>query len=293
MELQFFEKRKDFMKSVPNVIILAVLLVNGGLAKLALGQESGKIARPVDTEKSFERSTFQADEHQVYTLLLKILTNHGFGFLIKDKNLGRIETTYVVFSRNSEFSKLSNGVKSLAKTPRLFLKKWLDGRIKIFAEVRRLSQNSTEVVLRPDIYGFASTLTDDTGVTGEWRQCTSNGKFEFELFNELATGLRKEGSMNPSEVTEVQPKPDSAPTVLPLDNSSGRQGSSNLVLSSVPDGAEILLDNVLVGMTPSRLKIAAGTHQVIFRKPGFKDYQRQFTALKDSDLTVSAEMEKK
>jgi PEGA domain-containing protein len=282
------------MKSVFNLIILSALLVNGGLANLALCQERGKIAPPVDTEKSFERSTFQADEHQVYTLLLKILTNHGFDFLIKDKNLGRIETTYVVFSRNPDFSKLNNGVKSLAKTPRLFLKKWLDGRIKIFAEVRRLSQNSTEVVLRPDIYGFASTLTDDTGVTGEWRQCTSNGKFEFELFNELATGLRKEGAMNPPEVTEVQPpKPAEEPSVLPSDHSSDRQGSSNLVLNSVPEGAEILLDNVLVGMTPSRLTIPAGPHKVIFRKQGFEDYQRQFTALKDSDLTLLAEMEKK
>ena len=103
-----------------NRIILAVLLVIGCAAKLTLGQEKGKIARPVDTEKSFERSTFQADEHQVWTLLLKLLTKHGFDYLIKDKNLGRIETNYIIFSRNPEFSKLSNGVKSLAKTPRLF-----------------------------------------------------------------------------------------------------------------------------------------------------------------------------
>jgi PEGA domain len=281
------------MRSAPNFIILKVLLVTACMAKLAFGQEGGKIAAPVDTEKSFERSTFQADQHQVYELLFRILTNRGFEFLIKDKNLGRIETNYVIFSRHPEFSKLSNGVKSLAKTPRVFLKKWLDGRIKIFAEVRRLAQNSTEVVLRPDIYGFVSTLTDDTGVTGEWRQCTSNGKFEFELFNELATGLRKEGSMNPPEVTEVPQKPLPNPVINPLDNSSKRPGSSTLVVSSVPEGAEILLDNVLVGMTPSRLTIAAGSHRVVFRKPGFKDYQREFTALKDSDLTVSAEMEKK
>ena len=280
------------MRSVPNRIILAILLVIGCAVKLTLGQEKGKIARPVDTEKSFERSTFQADEHQVWTLLLKILTKHGFDYLIKDKNLGRIETNYIIFSRNPEFSKLSNGVKSLAKTPRLFLRNWLDGRIKIFAEVRRLSQNSTEVVLRPDIYGFAQAMSDDSGVTGEWRQCTSNGKFEFELFNELATGLRKEGSMNPPEVTEVQPKLAEPATVSSSENSS-TQGSSSVVLNSVPEGAEILLDNVLVGMTPSRLAIGAGPHRVIFRKRGFKDYERQFTALKDSDLTVSAELEKK
>lgn len=281
------------MRSVAKRIILAILLAAGGVAKPALAQERGKIARPVDTERSFERSNFQADEHRVWTLLLKILTNHGFDFRIEDKNLGRIETTYVVFSRHPEFSKMSNGVKSLAKTPRLFLKKWLDGRIKVFAQVRRLSQNSTEVVLRPDIYGFASTLTDDSGVTGEWRQCTSNGKFEFELLNELATGLRKEGSMNPPEVTQVQPKPETVATPPVTDASAGRQGSTNLVLGSAPEGAEILLDNVLVGMTPSRLTIAAGSHKIVFRKAGFKDYERQFIALRDSDLTVSAEMEKK
>ena len=280
------------MRSVSNLIILGLLLVIGSGATLTMSQEKGKIARPVDTEKSFERSTFQADEHQVWTLLLKILTKHGFDYLIKDKNLGRIETNYIIFSRNPEFSKLSNGVKSLAKTPRIFLRTWIDGRIKIFAEVRRLSQNSTEVVLRPDIYGFAQSLSDDSGVTGEWRQCTSNGKFEFELFNELATGLRKEGSMNPPEVTEVQPKLAGPATVSSSENSS-TQGSSSVVLNSVPEGAEILLDNVLVGMTPSRLAIGAGPHRVIFRKRGFKDYERQFTALKDSDLTVSAELEKK
>jgi hypothetical protein len=275
-----------------NFRILGVFLVIVCLGTPALGQEKGKIARPVDSEKSFERSTFQADQHQIYTLLLKILTKHGFDFVIKDKNLGRIETNYVVFSRHPEFSKLSNGVRSLATTPRLFLRKWLDGRMKIFAELRRLAQNSTEVVLRPDIYGFASTLSDDSSVTGEWRQCTSNGKFEFELFNELATGLRKEGSMSPPEVTEVQPPP-SPRSVPPVDRPSSLQGSTSLVLSSFPEGSEILLDGVLVGMTPSRITIAPGTHRVIFRKAGFKDYERQFTALKDSDLTVSAEMERK
>ncbi len=280
------------MRFAPNLRILAVLVVIGSLGNQTLGQEKGKIARPVDSEKSFGRSTFQADQHQVYTLLFKILTRHGFDFVIKDKNLGRIETNYVVFSRHPEFSKMSNGVKSLATTPRLFLKKWIDGRIKIFAEVRRLAQNSTEVVLRPDIYGYASTLSDDSSVTGEWRQCTSNGKFEFELFNELATGLRKEGATNPPEVTQVQtpPSPQSLPA---LDQPSSRQGSTSLVLSSVPEGSEILLDGVLVGMTPSRITIAPGTHRVTFRKAGFKDYERQFIALKDSDLTVSAEMERK
>jgi PEGA domain len=280
------------MKVLLDRTIMAAL-VAGCFSIPVAAQERGKIARPVDTERSFERSTFEADEHRVWTQLFKILTNRGFEFLIKDKNLGRMETTYIVFSRHPEFSKLSNGVKSLANTPRLFLKRWLDGRIKIFAQVRRLSQNNTEVVLRPDIYGFTSQLTDDSGVTGEWRQCTSNGKFEFELFNELATTLRKEGAMNPPEVIQAKPAPGEAVAPPTTGAAAPRLGSSSLVLTSVPEGAEILLDNVLVGMTPSRLTVAAGTHKIVFRKPGFKDYEREFIALRNSDLTVSAELEKK
>ena len=69
------------MRFAPNLRILAVLLVIGSLGNQTLGQEKGKIARPVDSEKSFERSTFQADQHQVYTLLFKILSKHGFGLI--------------------------------------------------------------------------------------------------------------------------------------------------------------------------------------------------------------------
>ena len=98
--------------------------------------------------------------------------------------------------------------------------------------------------------------------------------------------------MNPPEVTQVEPKPETVASPPIRDAAPLRQGSTNLVLATVPEGAEILLDDILVGMTPSRLTIAAGTHKIVFRKQGFKDYERRFMALKDSDLTVSAEMEK-
>ena len=112
-------KQEGFIEVVAAVLMLAVSLTVGYLVNPALAQDRGTIARPVDPQKSFERSTFQADENQVWTLLTRILANRGFSFLIKDKKLGRIETLYIMLSRHPEFSKLSNGVKSLAKTPRL------------------------------------------------------------------------------------------------------------------------------------------------------------------------------
>jgi hypothetical protein len=61
----------------------------------------------------------------------------------------------------------------------------------------------------------------------------------------------------------------------------------------VPEGAEILLDNQLVGMTPSRLTVAPGPHKVVFRKRDYRDYEREFVVLKDSELSIAAEMEVK
>jgi len=251
-----------------------------------LAQSKDKIARPVDSTLSFESSTFQADYDRVWYLLCKILTDDGFVLATKDRNLGRIETGYVVFSRNPRFSRLNRGVKALANPPRLFLRKWVDGRMKIYAEVHRLSENSTKIVLRPDIYGFASTLTDESGLTGEWRQCKSNGTFEFELFNQLATLLRDLGSEVPIEVTQA-PKPASPASFA----GAKLEGSSTLVLNSSPDGAEVLLDNQLVGMTPSRMTVSPGSHKVVLRKKGYKTYEREFVILKDSDLTITTEME--
>ena len=251
-------------------------------------QQKTGIPRPVDSNRSYGTSNFEADYERVWHGLFKILSDRGFAFFTKDKNLGRIETGFVIFSHNPYFSQFSHGVKSLGKPPRVFLRKWVDGRIKIFAEVRRLAQNSTQVILRPDIYGFASTLSDDSGVSGEWRQCVSNGKFEFELFNELATILRKEGAVNPSEVTKV-----------PVQVETPRIGAGNptddttVVFTSVPEGAEILLNGRLVGMTPSRLTVAAGAHKVVFRRKGYKDYERDFLIFRESDLTISAEMEER
>jgi hypothetical protein len=249
-------------------------------------QNTGKIARPVDSALSFESSTFQADYDRVWDLLSKILTDDGFDLTTKDRKLGRIETGYVTFSRNPRLSRLKSGVKSLAKTPRLFLRKWVDGKMKVLAEVHRLSQDSTEIVLRPDIYGFACTLADDSSVSGEWRQCNSNGKFEFELFNQLATLLGEKESAIPPKVRQ-----DPEPAELTSVPTTRLEGSSALVLDSVPDGAEILLDNRLVGMTPSRLTVSPGSHKVVFRKKGYKGYEREFVILKDTALTIATEME--
>jgi hypothetical protein len=151
-----------------------------------------------------------------------------------------------------------------------------------------MSSESTHIGVEIEIQGFETSVFDDSTVSADWKECRSNGKFEFELLNDVATRLRTK-STPPIEEGNI-------PVVAPRAVSSKatereREDLANLMLQSVPDGAEIYLNEKLVGMTPSRLSLAAGEYRVLFRKANFKEFSRTLTILKRSDLTISSELE--
>jgi hypothetical protein len=270
--------------------MLVAFLTIGFLLQVAVTDRAAdKMIQPVGNNLAFDRDTFQADYDVVWQTTLRVLSDYQFQFSLKDKPSGKIETGYLIFSRHPQLSKLTNGVKAFGIPPKLFLKKWQDGRIKVRVELRGLPDNSAQVVIQPEIQGLASSLFDDTAVTGEWRECKSNGKFEFELFNEIATQLKRANPAPPSPPLDV-----SNPSTV-LASSKDRQeetfGTSNLLVQSAPEGAEIYLNGRLVGMTPSRISVAAGQYRVVLRKQGFKEYHKEFVILQNSDLTVSKELD--
>jgi hypothetical protein len=264
-------------------IIVSFLIFWIGLTCAAV---YGGMDTPVVRSLSFDRATFQADYDRVWQAVYNLLSEYQFQFARKDQAAGQFETGYIIFSRHARFSKLSNGVKAFGNPPRLFLRKWQDGRIKIFAELHRLPDSYIQVIIRPDIQGFASVRLDDTAVTGEWRQCKSNGRFEFNFLNEVAAKLKEEQAMAAgSNVSSSAAQGSKAPQ-------NQKEVTSNLFCQSNPEGAEIYLNNKLIGTTPSRVSLAAGEYKVVFRKPGYKDYQREFIILGSSDVTIATELEK-
>ncbi len=62
--------------------------------------------------------------------------------------------------------------------------------------------------------------------------------------------------------------------------------------SSTPAGAEITLDGQYVGNTPSEIGLGSGNHVVVFSLPGFAQWKRELTVLPQSELTVSATLQK-
>jgi len=84
------------------------------------------------------------------------------------------------------------------------------------------------------------------------------------------------------------PPPQAVPPVSPV----SPQASSRVNVQSDPPGAEIYLDDDLVGSTPSALMIPPGRHAFRVHAPGHADWTRNVNILPGSEITLSANLDK-
>jgi len=70
------------------------------------------------------------------------------------------------------------------------------------------------------------------------------------------------------------------------------QGSARVNVQSNPSGAEIYLDDQLVGSTPSVLLVSPGKHAFRLHAAGLTDWSKQVTLLSGSDLSLTASLDK-
>jgi hypothetical protein len=61
-----------------------------------------------------------------------------------------------------------------------------------------------------------------------------------------------------------------------------------VAISSDPDAAEIYIDGKFPGNTPATLKPAAGSHVLLLKSSGCRDYSRTLEIPKASKLTLQA-----
>ena len=69
-------------------------------------------------------------------------------------------------------------------------------------------------------------------------------------------------------------------------------GGAKVAVQSDPAGAEIYLDEQLVGSTPSILVVAPGKHAFRLHAAGRADWSRQVNVLSGSDITLAATLDK-
>ena len=76
--------------------------------------------------------------------------------------------------------------------------------------------------------------------------------------------------------------PSPAPTVA----------DSPVTIYSVPEAADISVDDKFVGTTPSTIRLPTGEHKIVVSKAGFKSWERSLTVNPNSAVNVNAELEK-
>ena len=62
--------------------------------------------------------------------------------------------------------------------------------------------------------------------------------------------------------------------------------------TSTPAGAEIAVDGLYVGNTPSAVGLITGTHVIVLSMPGFAEWKRELWVAPDSVLNVTANLQK-
>jgi S1-C subfamily serine protease len=67
-------------------------------------------------------------------------------------------------------------------------------------------------------------------------------------------------------------------------------GNAKLHVNSTPSNADIYVDDKFVGNTPAVLNLSSGSHHVVVKMDGYKDWDRTLEIVKDSDLSLGANL---
>jgi hypothetical protein len=90
----------------------------------------------------------------------------------------------------------------------------------------------------------------------------------------------------PSEPSMTKPA-DSNALAASHDSDKGK-----IVVTTVPDGAEVYVDDDLVGNAPATLRLPSGKHTVKVSQQGYKPWTKQLSVFGGSETTLKASLEK-
>jgi len=94
----------------------------------------------------------------------------------------------------------------------------------------------------------------------------------------------------PAEPSMTKPA-DGAPPP-PAASSASSSGKGKVLVSSVPDGADVYVDDSFVGNSPATLNLVAGKHTVKVSQDGYKAWTKDVSVFADSEVNLKASLAK-
>ena len=142
------------------------------------------------------------------------------------------------------------------------------------------------MLLQGDKSNFRAIIVALQGVTGVPLSVGDKDR------NEIPAGVTVQAVKQPEETKEAaQPVAAAAP---PAANPPGQvqSDSESMSIASNPDGAEIYVDNSLVGNAPSTVKLKTGKHTIAVRQTGYQEWSREISAEAGTEAHVTATLQK-
>jgi hypothetical protein len=121
-------------------------------------------------------------------------------------------------------------------------------------------------------------------------------KFYEQVADELAGESKQAAAVKTTEKAIAVPDPKAVPAAPSITKSADATPASKeegkIILTSVPDGADVYVDDSFVGNAPATLKLPAGKHTVKVSQSGYAAWTKEISVFAGSEVNMKATLEK-
>ena len=135
---------------------------------------------------------------------------------------------------------------------------------------------SQGILIQGDKSNFRAIIVALQGVTGAPVSVSEKER------GEIPAGIATQSVKDSAEVKQTAATTETKATEAP----------ASVAITSNPDGAEIYVDDGLVGNAPSTVKLQPGKHTIRVTLSGYKPWSREITTQSGSEVRLAATLEK-
>ena len=121
-------------------------------------------------------------------------------------------------------------------------------------------------------------------------------KFYTQVGDELAGDPQQKSAVKTPEQAVAVPDAKAVPAepsmTKPAGGAAMAETKGKIIVTSVPDGADVYVDDAFVGSAPATLTLSGGKHSVKVSQQGYKDWQKDLSVLTGSEVNLKAALVK-
>ncbi len=124
-------------------------------------------------------------------------------------------------------------------------------------------------------------------------------KFYTQVADELAGDTKQKSAVKAPEKAIAVPDAKAVPAEPSMTKPSASatpaaaaEPKGKIMITSVPEGADVYVDDAFVGSAPATLNLSGGKHTVKVSQQGYKDWKKELSVLTGSEVNLRAALAK-